>query len=785
MRKPPTRRLSGNGSGNGDLSEITFGGYDYPVVQAGVYAFTLEQNIEVPQPQSWSGQHQVTVEAPRFRLPDDAVRFRSPPSAGVGDYQSVLASVVFSDPKLPWLRSATPPGYPEEAAAPWLALTLFSPQELPLLQAGRGGVLSVDPGTRAAAISIEGFSGLAGKPASVLGLAATGKLVVPDLPDIGALVQEGDASCSMIAVPAAQVAASFPKWQELPYLAQTRSEPGMERQSALLCNRFSQPVDGDQPFSRLAHVISVEGYWTLLDGTAEGSAPLAQHAADDDVICFLVMTSWSFQNGGPQVKSDHFEPLARTLAQDPGTGAPRDLSFTHPVTRTDMSARPERLRARFASGYMPLSARLVTQETTFCWYRGPLVPFDTQVYTPQGSDQPLEDRFSDALVYDVEDGVFDLSRSGAWQIGRVMALADLELMTAWAEVLRQLRGGVEAQMRAGRTGAPPPENPTQSFLGTVREHGLAARPVARMAPPRAGRRRARQRLHAYPTRAETRAAITALGRDGLLGSAESDALDRIVEKVAQMMRLEGVPFHMLAPDPGYLPEESLRVFNIDPDWLSFLMDGVLSLGLRKGVDHALYSELREEIWTRAMSRAFGLGETPQDFLASGVILRSYLDTAWDDLMLHAYRRSAADPAVLEEIPVWHQTRLAGSLRMWFFLDRPDLIVLAPPVGRLHMGVSEAQEIQLRNLDGATGAVGALLPEAAPVSAAAHLRADGLTLKWWAEDGSGLVEALARALSAAGQPVARPGEAVPLPPQALAIELIVGTPALELTTPPAA
>src|ERR1700685_4299755 len=42
--------------------------------------------------------------------------------------------------------------------------------------------------------------------------------------------------------------------------------------------------------------------------------------------------------------------------------------------------------------------------------------------------------------------------------------------------------------------------------------------------------------------------------------------------------LQGVPFNYLVPDAAMLPPESLRFFTVDPNWVTALIDGALSVG---------------------------------------------------------------------------------------------------------------------------------------------------------------------------------------------------------------
>jgi hypothetical protein len=52
----------------------------------------------------------------------------------------------------------------------------------------------------------------------------------------------------------------------------------------------------------------------------------------------------------------------------------------------------------------------------------------------------------------------------------------------------------------------------------------------------------------------------------------------IVRKLTQLKLLQGVPFHYLVPHPEMLPEESIKFFYLDPNWVNALLDGAFSIG---------------------------------------------------------------------------------------------------------------------------------------------------------------------------------------------------------------
>jgi len=89
-------------------------------------------------------------------------------------------------------------------------------------------------------------------------------------------------------------------------------------------------------------------------------------------------------------------------------------------------------------GYVPLNHRLRDGASTISWYRGPLVP-------DRVGDQrelPLLGQSADELTrYDPETGMYDVSYTAAWELGRLLTLRDEPVaLQDWCHDLSLLRG---------------------------------------------------------------------------------------------------------------------------------------------------------------------------------------------------------------------------------------------------------------------------------------------------------------------------------------------------------
>ena len=60
---------------------------------------------------------------------------------------------------------------------------------------------------------------------------------------------------------------------------------------------------------------------------------------------------------------------------------------------------------------------------------------------------------------------------------------------------------------------------------------------------------------------------------------EEMAWDAVVAWLTKLRLLEGVPFNYIVPSEEMLPNESIRFFHMDRNWLDAMVDGALSTGI--------------------------------------------------------------------------------------------------------------------------------------------------------------------------------------------------------------
>tara|TARA_R110002051_G_scaffold86498_2_gene152387 strand:- start:59349 stop:60302 length:954 start_codon:yes stop_codon:yes gene_type:complete len=128
---------------------------------------------------------------------------------------------------------------------------------------------------------------------------------------------------------------------------------------------------------------------------------------------------------------------------------------------------------------------------------------------------------------------------------------------------------------------------------------------------------------------------------GATQSSESGLFTTISKWLGKLLLLYGVPFEYLIPSEKMLPNESLRFFYIDPNWLERLVDGALSISPNnQTIENLLYQAMAQDFIQAAVKEAGKIrpetlgkeaSETTNNFGWTGFLMRSKLVSAWRGL----------------------------------------------------------------------------------------------------------------------------------------------------------
>jgi hypothetical protein len=680
-----------------------------------------------PQPfkQSFHRQQRFSVDGARFALDPADIHAVFPPANSQGLYERTLPHIVLTRRALPWERTLQT-GQPE---LPWMALLLFDAAEIiaPDLSGADGAASGL---TRDQTLTVRQLN----SPAAGV-FRPTLALQSYEDPD--------KLKCRVIDIAPATFTAVVPRLAEIKYLAHCREVNtgdkvilNLDEQgwfSVVVGNRLPDPATsgkngaGGTPGNlNIAHLVSLEGFADYLvdaphfpDGTAR--------------VRLISLASWVFTCLLGQGQS--FAELARGLVAA-NSQMDTSLLLKLPPLPGSADAQPTRghkiAAAALDAGYVPLSYQTRQGEQTFAWYRGPLAP----VVTERFADRQPFDTADEAIIYDATTGLFDQSYGVAWQIGRLLALADRSFgvnLLAWRRAAHQVVDLLLERLKSENLSTLLDDPDAVAELNTLIEPRLINQqflnyllddfaqnlaPVVSAPgtsqPPRTSARPALSAPAVTPTViAELQRLLDDPQVQALLQTLsdprDNPTMEQIVLWLARLVLLNGVPFEHLVPDARMLPPESIRFFYLDQNWLDCLVDGALSLGVHSSRDNLHDRILRptlndavDDAVLQERDRLLGLPlSTGSNALGSmaGFLLRSALVAGWPGLEVRAYRQTDGKSGG-EPIKPLRIERLAPNVLLCLFPEVPAWVELDEPQEGFHFGIEDDDMIELRYPAGA-------------------------------------------------------------------------------------
>jgi hypothetical protein len=516
-----------------------------PPVTAGKYQLVSDQT-GTPFDVEPERTH-VTVTSPRYTMPPEQILSTFPPANGEGAFGDRLPQIVLKRRTLPWERN--PAGAATVSPTPWLALVVVAEGEAelstptPVEQCVTPGTTLLDPADRDVP---EGY--YLAVTDTVL------RKIFPTQEDLPLLVhvREVDVQDTELAAGDDDGWAAVVLANRLPVYDSAGDKPvrylaclvNLEGQLAALPPPV-QPIDSfqfelAQDWSVLAtrethadHFVAGGGRGTplgraALDGHRRGlpsigaelkgsaaettaatqaawrAAPTRAVAdaalqpdaarivrdtmgigfrfpielfAQERVFRFPVLAYWSFTTS----EGATFE----TLMQDLDVG----LLGTVPAPEPDAPPEPEGPEL-VETGHIGLEHRTRRGDAASAWYRGPLVPHPTDRDVP-GEDGRLPVAHSaDQLRRVLPDAREDLSHAAAYEIGRLLALSQLSIVSALLRFRQEQfgRGRIKHLLESIIPGVLLPPGDHLYDLGRLVETGLlhkvAASPTRVVGPPR-------------------------------------------------------------------------------------------------------------------------------------------------------------------------------------------------------------------------------------------------------------------------------------------------------------
>jgi hypothetical protein len=754
-----------NGAGPVSNTSITFYDNFVPELHAGQYTVTLSQTLtqQGGQPVPSTPQADVSqtfiVRAPRFVINPADVHQVFPPRNGTGVYEQYLPMIVLNKRALPWERTLNLDEDDPETY-PWMALLLFSANELLVPQPPSGGASPPPSGsmknpTRSASFALTNvvnatFNGVntAGPPAGTLG------------PSITLEADEDPTKifCNVIDIPVDTFTALMPTLADLRFLSHVRrvsteNKVPMKMKhdgwfAAVIGNRFAiPPALGGSRQANIAHLVSLEGLETYLEGTT----PIQNFQK----VRLISLCSWAFTClRDPQ---ENFRQLMLDLIRPDENGVQPDLLLRMPVPTDIPEPYPgaqATVLGRLDAGYVPLGYATRSGESTFSWYRGPLSPTLVapflQTNPASDTDNPAAPRSAaQALIYEPATGLFDQSYAVAFQTGRSLALASLPFATSLLQWRRAAHHVVDVLLElirspnlenilqqegivdnngnltsvgvsdlAGLLDANIVSTAFQNFLATEFADNIASQvgkaggfTSQRQAPrPKSQVPSDLANLMQNPTVVQLLQQLSGLDVPGEGGETFEAGLvpDIVVQWLAKLALLYGVPFNNLVPNSAMLPVESIRFFFVDMNWIDSLLDGAASVAMQSSRDSLFHQLMRDALrravddvisQVRDVMRGVAPGDAPPPVAMAGFVLRSAGVAGWPGLEVRAWCATPEGDKLMKPLRL---DRVAPSVLIGVFPDLPVRVEFNEPSEGLVFGL-EDQGITLRYLPNTQGA----------------------------------------------------------------------------------
>jgi len=662
-----------------------------PSLPAGDYSVQVEQTLDSTSDKLVFGSEQAfTVDAPQISLPAGSVYSVYPPQ-GHSDTVDILPHVVLHDPHLPWERVASTEARKDATRnkVPWLALLTFTQDELrvpaTVLATAFDGKTQSDT---TLAIPATG--------SDVNGWSKDGQLIISPLTKLGL---PDSSSTNVVVLPPWLFTAFVTSYQEdtdtpkdnqdkpdvsrYRFLAHVRNintegmadagaQEGSSLFSVVVAHRIG-PLDTAQPTTIVAHLVSIEG--------VEGMdlPVVAQYVA----LCSLHSWTYTSLPASSLTPLELFKNVGKTLGL---LRTPDSL-----INQLGNDQVSQRIADRLRDGYALTKYRTRTGEITAAITRGPLTPTAVKHPIREGCSS-VSNSGDELQVLDPEVGLMDLSYSAAWNLGKAMAVANRAFAAALArlrcaildetsrkakeEALRA-RHAFQSRREVLRSAQRLPKALSSLRVGSHdgRHRHLHRRWLRRPQPPidLSLRNPVMKDKFAQHVRGVTRRLASTLDDDGIgfgsggHGNGDGDGDDgggddssvddggvsrkrspynghnlprsadwaTVLDWVLDRMYLIDIPAHMLISDPAYLPQESLRFFHIDANWIDAFLDGALSLANYAGSD-LVRSSIKEQINEFLTFKRLILQSRPQVPIY-GFLLRSKLVTLFPDLKVTADR----------------------------------------------------------------------------------------------------------------------------------------------------
>lgn len=629
-----------------------------------------------------------SIVGPRFRLAKGDVASVFPGDASSGNFASagLLPFVVLGRATLPWERVWTSSG---GQPAPWLAVLVFSPDEL---AAGKCTAPTQVVGV-SAAIGATAFAALSATLSATESAALSG------------------VTCATMTVREDLLAQLLPSPADTRLLCHVRQVNSADMLAAGDADGLFAAVTANRtptvPGDHLACLVSLELRSDLTNLSTTGT----------NFVSLLVLHSWTFtaQDAGGSFKEILSGVAGRCAVLGVGRSNPVTVSYVDETGATSQQPYhgPLVADAPAADPADPTGFAMRVAEQL----GGLLAAADGTVLRAMANW-----RAALTAAAARNEAADDLAAAWAARPARSTRSAAPDLATALAGHARHYldvateraapadRWGVPAavrdahaeaigdapadhapltaSVRLGVVPAAPADRPASTAQAAMSsEPPVWPARIAALAPPDAAVSRneaaLRRRLGALAPDRSARSAARAATRPA--SAPAVPVPDVVLSFRDDVLALRRIPLAQLLPDPALVPDESIRFFYVDPDWLDRLLAGACIVG---ALGTSAQTQAAQAFASLAASPNAG-GLDPAARVVSGFLLRSALFGGWPQPVVRAFATApadTADPSTAMQLTPVRLEMLTPSLLIALFAGVPAAVWIEEPSHGIQAGV---------------------------------------------------------------------------------------------------
>jgi hypothetical protein len=193
-----------------------------------------------------------------------------------------------------------------------------------------------------------------------------------------------------------------------------------------------------------------------------------------------------------------------------------------------------------------------------------------------------------------------------------------------------------------------------------------------------------KQISAKVSRAATRTQMAAVQLDESI-NVQPDTV-QIVNWLSRLHLLYGIPFNYLVPDIRMLPDESIRFFQVDNNWITALIDGAFSLGETIStytISEAMRPQIQAYVNSNLGSVRAAMLEQDSEQTGpahiSGFFLRSSAVSGWPGMEITGY----SDTDGQHQLGILRLERISPSLLLCLFNGSIAKVEIREPSETLH------------------------------------------------------------------------------------------------------